>query len=89
MNPDKFMHKSNEVLDSAYEITSETGHAQITLLHLAAALAANRSDVLRLAIAHTSAGSDMIAADSFQRIVASMLKRLEGLKRRPERMNAS
>nr|CAB3474232.1 unnamed protein product [Digitaria exilis] len=76
MNPDKFTHKTNEALASAHELASEAGHAQITPLHLAAALAADRSGVLRQAIAHASGGNDIGAADSFERVVASALKRL-------------
>lgn len=89
MNPDKFTHKTNEALASAHELASEAGHAQITPLHLAAALAADRSGVLRQAIAHASGGNDTAAADSFERVVASALKRLPTQSPPPDTVPAS
>ncbi|RLM91679.1 chaperone protein ClpB1-like [Panicum miliaceum] len=89
MNPDKFTHKTNEALASAHELASEAGHAQITPLHLAAALAADRSGVLRQAIAHASDGNDVAAADSFERVVAAALKRLPTQSPPPDTVPAS
>ena len=89
MNPDKFTHKTNEALTSAHELASEAGHAQITPLHLAAALAADRSGVLRQAIAHASGGNDVAAADSFERVVAAALKRLPTQSPLPDTVPAS
>lgn len=76
MNPDKFTHKTNEALAAAHEMALDAGHAQLTPLHLAAALAADKSGVLRQAIAHASGGNDTAAADSFERVVAAALKRM-------------
>jgi len=89
MNPDKFTHKTNEALASAHDIASEAGHAQITPLHLAAALVADRSGVIRQAIAHASGGNDVAAADSFERVLASALKRLPSQSPPPDTVPAS
>ena len=89
MNPDKFTHKTNEALTLAHELASEAGHAQMTPLHLAAALAADRSGVLRQAIAHASGGNDVAAADSFERVVAAALKRLPTQSPLPDTVPAS
>lgn len=89
MNPDKFTHMTNEALASAHDIASEAGHAQITPLHLAAALVADRSGVLRQAIAHASGGNDVAAADSFERVLASALKRLPSQSPPPDTVPAS
>jgi ATP-dependent Clp protease ATP-binding subunit ClpB len=88
MNPEKFTHKTNEALVAAQEMASEAGHAQLTPLHLAAALAADRSGILRQAIAHGSAGNDS-AAESFERVVAAALKRLPSQSPPPDTIPAS
>ncbi|OQU87527.1 hypothetical protein SORBI_3003G293500 [Sorghum bicolor] len=89
MNPNKFTHKTNEALALAHNIASEAGHAQITPLHLAAALIADRPGVLRQAIAHASGGNDVAAADSFERVLASTLKRLPSQSPPPDTVPAS
>ena len=38
MNPEKFTHKTNETIAAAHELAVNSGHAQITPLHLAGAL---------------------------------------------------
>ncbi|WVZ68855.1 hypothetical protein U9M48_017739 [Paspalum notatum var. saurae] len=89
MDPADFTHKTGEALTSAHVIASAAGHAQITPLHLAVALAADRSGVLRQAIAHASGGNDIAAADSFERVVASALKRLPSQSPPPDTVPAS
>lgn len=69
MNPDNFTHKTNEALVAAHEMASEAGHAQLTPLHLAAALAADKGGILRQAISQAS-GGDAGAPDSFERVVS-------------------
>ncbi|VAH79252.1 unnamed protein product [Triticum turgidum subsp. durum] len=88
MNPDKFTHKTNEALAAAHEMASEAGHAQLTPLHLAAALAADRSGILRQAIAHASGGNDA-AAESFERVATAALKRLPSQSPPPDTVPAS
>ncbi|VAH63443.1 unnamed protein product [Triticum turgidum subsp. durum] len=88
MNPDKFTHKTNEALAAAHEMASEAGHPQLTPLHLAAALAADRSGILRQAIAHASGGNDA-AADSFERVASAALKRLPSQSPPPDTVPAS
>ncbi|XBI18965.1 hypothetical protein VPH35_060603 [Triticum aestivum] len=88
MNPDKFTHKTNEALAAAHEMASEAGHAQLTPLHLAAALAADRSGILRQAIAHASGGNDA-AAESFERVASAALKRLPSQSPPPDTVPAS
>jgi hypothetical protein len=68
MNPDSFTHKTNEALVKAHEMASEAGHAQLTPLHLTAALASDKSGIFRQAIAQAS-GGDGAAGDSFGRLL--------------------
>ena len=75
MNPDNFTHKTNEALVAAHETASEAGHAQLTPLHLAAALAADKGGILCQAITGAS-GGDGAAGDSFERVLANALKKL-------------
>ena len=75
MNPDNFTHKTNEALEAAHETASEAGHAQLTPLHLAAALAADKGGILCQAITGAS-GGDGAAGDSFERVLANALKKL-------------
>ncbi|RZR87906.1 hypothetical protein BHM03_00015379 [Ensete ventricosum] len=69
MNPDKFTHKTNEALVAAHELALESGHAQITPLHLASALAADPNGLLRQALVNASGGAGDAAAQSFDRTV--------------------
>ncbi|RLN09564.1 hypothetical protein C2845_PM11G20720 [Panicum miliaceum] len=81
MNPGKLTHKADEALSAAYEMASEASHKQFGPMHLAAALAADRSGILRQAIAHASGGNED-AADSFERVVTAAM---EALPWQPER----
>ncbi|PAN04649.1 hypothetical protein PAHAL_1G081300 [Panicum hallii] len=81
MDPGKLTHKADEALSAAYEMASEANHQQFGPMHLAAALAADRSGILRQAIAHASGGNED-AADSFERVVTAAV---EGLPSQPER----
>jgi len=88
MNPDNFTHKTNEALVAAHEMASEAGHAQLTPLHLAAALAADKGGILRQAITGAS-GGDGSAGDSFERVLASALKKLPSQSPPPDSVPAS
>ncbi|KAF6991146.1 hypothetical protein CFC21_008259 [Triticum aestivum] len=88
MNPDNFTHKTNEALVAAHEAASEAGHAQITPLHLAAALAADRSGILRQAVAGAS-GGNASAGDSFERVLSAALKKLPSQSPPPDSVPAS
>ncbi|XP_066364739.1 chaperone protein ClpB1 isoform X1 [Miscanthus floridulus] len=88
MNPDNFTHKTNEALVAAHETASEAGHAQLTPLHLAAALAADKGGILRQAIAGAS-GGDGAAGDSFERVLSKALKKLPSQSPPPDSVPAS
>ncbi|KAF6996887.1 hypothetical protein CFC21_013168 [Triticum aestivum] len=88
MNPDNFTHKTNEALVAAHEAASEAGHAQITPLHLAAALAADKSGILRQAVAGAS-GGNASAGDSFERVLSGALKKLPSQSPPPDSVPAS
>ncbi|XP_074592260.1 chaperone protein ClpB1-like isoform X1 [Curcuma longa] len=75
MNPDKFTHKTNEALAAALGLALESGHAQFTPLHLASALAADGGGLLNQAFANASGGASDSAAKSFERVVATALKK--------------
>ncbi|CAN6350441.1 unnamed protein product [Urochloa humidicola] len=90
MNPDNFTHKTNEALVAAHEMASEAGHAQLTPLHLAAALAADKGGILRQAIAGASGGDGAAAAgDSFERVLSNALKKLPSQSPPPDSVPAS
>ncbi|CAL9048091.1 unnamed protein product [Musa banksii] len=76
MNPDKFTHKTNEALVAAHELALDSGHAQITPLHLASALAADPNGLLSQALVNASGGAGDAAAQSFDRTVGVALKKL-------------
>jgi ATP-dependent Clp protease ATP-binding subunit ClpB len=88
MNPDSFTHKTNEALVAAHEMASEAGHAQLTPLHLAAALASDKSGILRQAMAQAS-GGDGAAGDSFERVLSTALKKLPSQSPPPDSVPAS
>ncbi|KAF8715766.1 hypothetical protein HU200_026714 [Digitaria exilis] len=88
MNPDNFTHKTNEALVAAHEMASEAGHAQLTPLHLAAALAADKGGILRQAITGAS-GGDGAAGDSFERVLSTALKKLPSQSPPPDSVPAS
>jgi ATP-dependent Clp protease ATP-binding subunit ClpB len=88
MNPDNFTHKTNEALVAAHEMASEAGHAQLTPLHLAAALTSDKSGILRLAITQAS-GGDGVAGDSFERVLSNALKKLPSQSPQPDSVPAS
>ncbi|XP_072966532.1 chaperone protein ClpB1 [Typha angustifolia] len=91
MNPDKFTHKTNEAIVAAHELALNAGHAQITPLHLASALASDQSGLLRQAIstASSNSGDSAAAADSFERVVSSALKKLPSQSPPPDDVPAS
>nr|ANW72270.1 heat shock protein 101 [Tradescantia hirsutiflora] len=70
MNPDKFTHKTNEALAAAQELAITAGHSQITPLHLASVLLSDPNSLLRQSL------STPEAAESFERVVNSALKKL-------------
>lgn len=88
MNPDNFTHKTNEALVAAHEAASDAGHAQITPLHLAAALAGDKAGILRQAVAQAS-GGNASAGDSFERVLAGALKKLPSQSPPPDSVPAS
>ncbi|CAL5095866.1 unnamed protein product [Urochloa decumbens] len=88
MNPDNFTHKTNEALVAAHEMASEAGHAQLTPMHLAAALAADKGGILRQAITGAS-GGDGAAGDSFERVLTTALKKLPSQSPPPDSVPAS
>ncbi|KAJ1688048.1 hypothetical protein LUZ63_019438 [Rhynchospora breviuscula] len=87
MNPDKFTHKTNEALVAAQELALNAGHAQITPLHLAAALISDQNGLLRQAIANST--GDPASADSFERVVTNALKKLPSQSPPPDEVPAS
>jgi ATP-dependent Clp protease ATP-binding subunit ClpB len=88
MNPDNFTHKTNEAIVGAHEIAVEAGHAQLTPLHLAAVLAADKGGILRQAITGAS-GGDGAAGDSFERVLNNSLKKLPSQSPPPDSVPAS
>ncbi|THU63542.1 hypothetical protein C4D60_Mb01t16880 [Musa balbisiana] len=89
MNPDKFTHKTNEALVAAHEVALNSGHAQITPLHLASVLAADANGILRQALANASGGAGDSAAQSFERVLSAALKKLPSQSPPPDEVPAA
>ncbi|XP_064948271.1 chaperone protein ClpB1 isoform X2 [Musa acuminata AAA Group] len=89
MNPDKFTHKTNEALVAAHELALNSGHAQITPLHLASVLAADANGILRQALTNASGGAGDSAAQSFERVLSAALKKLPSQSPPPDEVPAS
>ncbi|KAL2482069.1 Chaperone protein ClpB1 [Forsythia ovata] len=87
MNPDKFTHKTNEVLASAHELAMNAGHVQFTPLHFAAALISDPQGIFRQAIA--SAGGSDEAANSMERVINQAMKKLPSQTPPPDQIPAS
>lgn len=87
MNPDKFTHKTNEMLAAAHELAMSAGHAQFTPLHLAVALISDPSGIFSQAIA--SAGGGEEAAKSVERVFKQALRKLPSQSPPPDEIPAS
>ncbi|GKA91899.1 chaperone protein ClpB1 [Tanacetum coccineum] len=86
MNPDKFTHKTNEALAASQELAMEAGHAQITPLHVAAALISDPNDIFRQAV--SNAGG-VEAGNSAERVFNQALKKLPSQSPAPDHIPAS
>ncbi|KAJ8626893.1 hypothetical protein MRB53_020200 [Persea americana] len=87
MNPEKFTHKTNEALMSAHELALNSGHAQITPVHLALALISDPSGIFRLAV--SSAGGGDEPSNSFERVLKQALKKIPSQSPAPDEVPAS
>jgi len=88
VNPDNITHRTNEALMAVHEMASEAGHVQLTPLHMAAALAADKGGILRQGITGVS-GHDEAARDSFEHVLANGLKKLSSQSPPPNSVPAS
>ncbi|KAE8724500.1 Chaperone protein ClpB [Hibiscus syriacus] len=86
MNPDKFTHKTNEVLASAHELAMSNGHAQFTPLHLAVSLISDPSGVFPQSISNAGGES---AAQAAERVFNQALKKLPSQSPAPDEIPAS
>ncbi|KAK2411412.1 Chaperone protein ClpB1 [Trifolium repens] len=75
MNPEKFTHKTNEVLAGAHELASTSGHAQITPLHLASVLISDSNGIFYQAISNVGGGGEE-SARAVERVLKQALKKL-------------
>lgn len=87
MNPDKFTHKTNEALVSAHELAINSGHAQITPIHLAIALVSDTNGILRQAVSNAAGGDE--AANSFERVLKQAQKKIPSQTPAPDEVPAS
>ncbi|XP_022886358.1 chaperone protein ClpB1-like isoform X1 [Olea europaea var. sylvestris] len=87
MNPDKFTHKTNEVLASSHELAMSAGHAQFTPLHFATALISDPQGIFRQAIASAGGGDE--AANSMERVINQAMKKLPSQTPPPDEIPAS
>ncbi|RVW58476.1 Chaperone protein ClpB1 [Vitis vinifera] len=87
MNPEKFTHKTNETLAGAHELAMNSGHAQLTPLHVAVALITDPNGILRQAI--IGAGGNEEAANSVERVFNKALKKLPSQSPPPDEIPVS
>ncbi|XP_022886359.1 chaperone protein ClpB1-like isoform X2 [Olea europaea var. sylvestris] len=87
MNPDKFTHKTIEVLASSHELAMSAGHAQFTPLHFATALISDPQGIFRQAIASAGGGDE--AANSMERVINQAMKKLPSQTPPPDEIPAS
>lgn len=86
MNPDKFTHKTNEVLAGAHELAMSNGHAQFTPLHLAVALISDPAGIFYQAI--SNAGGEN-AGQAAERVFNQAMKKLPSQSPPPDEIPAS
>ncbi|KAI9088470.1 hypothetical protein K1719_029919 [Acacia pycnantha] len=86
MNHDKFTHKTNEAIAGAHELAMNAGHAQLTPLHLAAALISDPTGIFSQSI--SSAGGEE-AARAAERVFNQALKKLPSQSPPPDEVPAS
>ncbi|KAG7037141.1 Chaperone protein ClpB1, partial [Cucurbita argyrosperma subsp. argyrosperma] len=86
MNPDKFTHKTNEALAGAHELALNSGHAQLTPLHLAVALISDPSGIFSQAI--SSSGGEN-AQKEVETVFNRALKKLPSQSPAPDEVPAS
>lgn len=89
MNPDKFTHRTNEAIVGAHELAINSGHAQITPLHLASSLISEQNGILRQAIANAAGGAGDSAPTSFERVLNQALKKIPSQHPPPDEVPAS
>ncbi|XP_047338733.1 chaperone protein ClpB1 [Impatiens glandulifera] len=87
MNPDKFTHKTNEILAGAHDLAVNAGHVQFTPLHIAVALISDHNGVFRQAI--VNAGGNEDAANSVERVFSKAMKKLPSQNPPPDEIPAS
>ncbi|ERN02808.1 chaperone protein ClpB1 [Amborella trichopoda] len=87
MNPDKFTHKTNEALAGAHELAVNSGHAQLTPLHLALALISEAGGIVRQAISNAGGGEE--AANSFERVLKQAMRKIPSQEPAPDEVPAS
>ncbi|KAL9227325.1 hypothetical protein vseg_003025 [Gypsophila vaccaria] len=87
MNPEKFTHKTNEVLVEAHTSAMNNGHAQITPLHVACVLISEPSGIFHQAVSQAGGGDD--ATKSLERVFTRALKGLPSQSPPPDDVPAS
>ncbi|KAH9605295.1 hypothetical protein KSS87_009177 [Heliosperma pusillum] len=87
MNPEKFTHKTNEVLVESHTLALNHGHAQITPLHIACVLIGEPSGVFHQAVSQAGGGDD--SAKSVERVFNKVLKSLPSQSPPPDDVPAS
>lgn len=86
MNPEKFTHKTNEAIAEAHGLAMNAGHAQITPLHLGAALISDASGIFAQSIINTGGEN---AAQEVERVFNRALKKLPSQSPHPDNIPAS
>jgi ATP-dependent Clp protease ATP-binding subunit ClpB len=86
INPETFTQKTNEALESAHELATTSGHAQLNTIHLASTLISEPNGIFFQAIFNVG-GQE--STHAFDRVIKQSLKKLPTQSPPPEDVPAS
>ncbi|KAF5193714.1 Chaperone protein clpb [Thalictrum thalictroides] len=87
MNPENFTHKTNEALFSAHELAQNSGHVQLTPIHLALSLVSDQNGILYQAISNAGGGDE--SAKSTERVLNQAIKKIPSQSPAPDQVPPS
>eukprot|EP00850_Spirogloea_muscicola_P008333 SM000044S15980 [mRNA] locus=s44:380715:385844:- [translate_table: standard] len=87
MNPDSFTNKTNEALQAAHGLAEQSGHAQITPLHIAKVLLEDQDGIFRQKV--SAAGGGPEALPSLESAILQKLQKVPSQDPPPDQVTAS
>ncbi|KAF6164894.1 hypothetical protein GIB67_017097 [Kingdonia uniflora] len=87
MNPDNFTHKTNEALVGSHELALNSGHVQLTPIHIALTLIGDPNGIFRQSVSNAGGGEE--SAKSFERVLNQALKKIPSQHPPPDNVPAN